>query len=55
MKQYRVTMTIDVFIDAESEEDFQSKFEDMDYLFQNENRNAYDTDLIDCEIEEVVD
>jgi hypothetical protein len=54
MKEYRATMTINVFIDADSEEDAQAKFEDMDFLFQNEHRNAYDTDLIDWEIEEVI-
>ena len=56
MKQYRATMTINVFIDADSEEDAQSKFEDMDWNFQDSTSNSsYDTDLIDWEIVEVVD
>ena len=55
MKQYRATMTINVFIDADSEEDAQQKFEDMDIYFGNENRNGYDSDIIDWEINEVGD
>lgn len=56
MKQYRVTMTINVFIDAESEEDAQSKFDEMSYDFYDDDWKHYESMLIDTDdIVEVID
>lgn len=54
MREYRATMTINVFIQAESEEDAQSKFEDVTMTFKDEDGNRLDNDLIDWDIEEVI-
>jgi hypothetical protein len=56
MKHYKVTMTIDVFIDANSADEAQQKFEDMSYDFYNDDSQVYESMLIDSNgIEEVVD
>jgi hypothetical protein len=55
MREYRATMTINVFIKAESEEDAQNKFEELDIRFQTDNGVLCDNDLIDWEIVEVID
>jgi hypothetical protein len=54
MKQYRATMTIDVFIDADSEDEADEKFQDMEMIFKVDDVE-YGSDLIDWEIEDVVD
>jgi hypothetical protein len=53
-KEYRITLTINIFIPAESEEEAQKIFEDMDYQFKDDERDL-ETFLIDAgDIEEVV-
>jgi hypothetical protein len=51
MKEYRVTLTINVFINAEDEEDAQRKFEDMEIRFHDPDTcDELQSDLIDSEI-----
>ena len=53
-KEYRITLTINVFIPAESEEEAQQIFEDMDYQFKDDQREL-ETCLVESgDIEEVV-
>jgi hypothetical protein len=55
MKEYKATMTINVFIEADSEEEAQGKFEELDMSFRDTDGNYLEDQLIDWEISEVVD
>lgn len=52
-KEYRITLTINVFIPAESEEEAQKIWEDMDYEFKDD-KGQFETFLIDSEISQVI-
>jgi CRISPR/Cas system CSM-associated protein Csm4 (group 5 of RAMP superfamily) len=53
-KEYRITMTINVFIPAESEEEAQQIFENMYYEFKDD-KGRFETFLVEFgDIEEVV-
>ena len=56
MKEYRATLTINVFIFAENDEDAQRQFEDLDISFNDpDNGDELQSDLIDWEITDVTD
>jgi hypothetical protein len=56
MKEYRATLTINVFIFADNEDDANAKFEDMDISFIDPDSNdELQSDLIDWELSEVDD
>ncbi len=55
MKEYRATITINVFVNADTQEEADQKFEDMEMIFKDEDGNHYDSDIIDWDIEEVID
>lgn len=53
MKEYRITLTENIFIKANSEEEAQEIFEDMTIIFENDGV-VHDSDTIDVEITEVI-
>jgi len=56
MKEYRATLTINVFITAENEEEAADKFHDMDISFVDPDTDeSLQSDLIDMEVIEVGD
>jgi hypothetical protein len=55
MKEYRNTMTINVFVKAESEEEANFLFQDMEIIFRNGDGSINDSDIIDEDVEEVID
>jgi len=54
MKEYRATLTINVFINAESEEDANDIFQDMNMDFSLDDKE-FSSDLVDWEIVELGD
>ena len=52
MKEYRITTTINVFINAESEEAAELIAQEMDISFTHDDKALYD-ELIDWEVSEV--
>jgi hypothetical protein len=56
MKQYRATITVNVFINAENEEEANDTFQDMEMRFTDGNSDGeFESDLIDLEIAEIGD
>jgi hypothetical protein len=53
MKEYKCTMTVNVFCQAENEEQAHEFFQDMEITFRNPNTSELmDSDLIDWEVSE---
>lgn len=51
MKEYRATLTVNVFIFAEDDDEAQLKLEDMDISFSDpDNGDELQSDLIDWEL-----
>ena len=54
MKEYRATLTVNVFIFAEDDDEAQLKLEDMDISFNDpDNGDELQSDLIDWDITEM--
>ena len=54
MKEYRLTLTTNVFIKANSEEEANDMFVNMEIIYKN-GGVFHDSDIIDSEITEVID
>lgn len=52
--EYRVTVTINVYIKADSEEEAEGKFDDCDISFKGDDGTIFETMLIDSEISQVI-
>jgi hypothetical protein len=56
MKEYRATLTVNVFITADNEEEAIDKFHDMDISFTDPDTDeSLQSDLIDIDVTEVGD
>jgi hypothetical protein len=56
MKEFRYTMTINVFIKAEDAGEAETKYQEMEIRFKDEvSGETFQSDIIDVDSEEVID